>query len=98
MWDSGLNIPMFSFCVNEYEYLSPDRLGAVVGLGLIPHSCQSAHSWDVVCLGRLILCVVGDSWAIISPVVTKLLSSCGGYRVFGVSSGVVTLFLGLIGR
>ena len=43
-------------------------------------------------------CVVGGAWTGMSPVVTKLSSSCGGSRVFGVSSGVVTSFLGLMAR
>ena len=42
--------------------------------------------------------MVGDTWNGISPVVPKLLSICGGSRVFAVSSGVVDSFCVLMVR
>ena len=41
-------------------------------------------------------CVVGDAWTGMSPIVTRLPSSCGGSRVFVIFSGVVASFLGLM--
>ena len=50
-------------------------------------------------------CVVGDAWTgsgemfwLVSTVITGLLISCGGSRVFVVSSGVADLLLGSMAR
>ena len=42
------------------------------------------------------LCVVGDAWNGMSPVVPVLLNSCGGSRLFGLSSSVVDSLLVLV--
>ena len=42
--------------------------------------------------------VFGDAWTGMYPGVPKLSISCGGYRVFGVSSGVAASLLGLMVR
>ena len=42
------------------------------------------------------LCVVGDAWNGMSPVVPVLSSSCGGSKVFGVYFGVVASLLVLM--
>ena len=43
-------------------------------------------------------CVVGDAWNGMSPVVPVLLNSCGGSRLFGLSSSVVDSLLVLVAK
>ena len=44
------------------------------------------------------LCVVGDAWNGMYPVLLILSNSCGGSRVFGVSFGVVDSLLVLVAK
>ena len=41
-------------------------------------------------------CVVGDAWNGMSPIVFVIVNSCGGSRVFGLSSNVVASLLVLV--
>ena len=52
----------------------------------------------IFCLGLLMLCVVGDAWTGMTPVLPVISISCGSFSVFGVSSGVVASLLGLMAR
>ena len=47
----------------------------------------------ILCLSRLIFYVAVNAWTGVSSVVPGLLNSCGGSRVFGVSSSLVTLLM-----
>ena len=59
----------------------------------------------IFCLGLLVFCVFGDActgsvdifW-LVYPVLPTLSSSCGGSRVFEVSSGVIGFLGGLMTR